>query len=106
MSDAIQNTFHSGNTTINDSQIDYATILNKLGGGISAAATKYDTYVDAVVKDLKATAGESIVICGSNDKNVQILVNGINNLLGNYGKTIDLVRHSNTKAGNDTELLN
>jgi molybdopterin-containing oxidoreductase family iron-sulfur binding subunit len=82
-----------------------AQILNKLGGGVSAAATKYDTYIDAVVKDLKATAGESIVVCGSNDKNVQVLVNGINNLLGNYGKTIDLVRHSNTKRGDDAELL-
>jgi len=82
-----------------------AQILSKLGGGVSAASTKYDTYIDAVVKDLKATAGESIVICGSNDKNVQVLVNGINNLLGNYGKTIDLVRHSNTKAGGDAELL-
>ncbi|MBI2281505.1 MAG: TAT-variant-translocated molybdopterin oxidoreductase [Bacteroidetes bacterium] len=82
-----------------------AQILNKLGGGVSAAATKYDTYIDAVVKALKATAGESIVVCGSNDKNVQVLVNGINNLLGNYGNTIDLVRQSNTKKGDDAELL-
>ena len=82
-----------------------AQILNKLGGGVNAAATKYDTYIDAVVKDLKATAGESIVVCGSNDKNVQVLVNGINNILGNYGKTIDLVRQSNTKRGDDAELL-
>lgn len=81
-----------------------AQILSKLGGGVSAAATKYDTYIDAVVKDLKATAGESIVVCGSNDKNVQILVNAINNTLGNYGKTIDLVRNSNTKNGLDSDL--
>ncbi|MGE0562140.1 MAG: TAT-variant-translocated molybdopterin oxidoreductase [Flavobacteriales bacterium] len=82
-----------------------AQVLNKLGGSVNAAPTKYDDYISAVVKDLKATAGESIVVCGSNDKNVQILVNAINNLLGNYGKTIDLVRHSNTKGGNDAELL-
>lgn len=82
-----------------------AQLLNKLGGSVNAAATKYDDYITAVAKDLKATAGESIVVCGSNDKNVQILVNAINNLLGNYGKTIDLVRHSNTKGGNDAELL-
>lgn len=82
-----------------------AQLLNKLGGNVSVSPTKYDTYIDAVVKDLKATAGESIVICGSNDKNVQILVNAINNLLGNYGKTVDLNRHSNTKQGNDVELL-
>ena len=82
-----------------------AQLLNKLGGNVNAASSKYDTYIDAVVKDLKATAGESIVVCGSNDKNVQILVNAINNILGNYGKTIDLNRHSNTKQGNDAELL-
>jgi len=82
-----------------------AQLLNKLGGSVNAAATKYDDYIAAVAKDLKATAGESIVVCGSNDKNVQILVNAINNLLGNYGKTIDLVRQSNTKRGDDTALL-
>lgn len=82
-----------------------AQLLNKLGGSVNAAATKYDDYITSVAKDLKATAGESIVVCGSNDKNVQILVNAINNLLGNYGKTIDLVRQSNTKRGDDTALL-
>lgn len=82
-----------------------AQILNKLGGNVSADSTKYDDYIAKVVNDLKSTLGESIVICGSNDKNVQILVNAINNLLGNYGKTIDLARSSNTKAGDDAELV-
>ncbi|MCB9364726.1 MAG: TAT-variant-translocated molybdopterin oxidoreductase [Flavobacteriales bacterium] len=81
-----------------------AQLYSKLGGGISASDTKYDTYISAIAKDLKSSKGESIVVCGSNDKNVQIIVNAINSLLGNYGKTIDLNRHSNTKQGDDFAL--
>ena len=39
--------------------------------------------------------GKSLVVSGSNDVSNQILVNAINNMLGNYGKTIDLTNHSN-----------
>lgn len=81
-----------------------AQLYSKLGGDISATETKYDTYIAAMAKDLKSSKGESIVVCGANDKNIQIIVNAINSLLGNYGKTIDLNRHSNTKQGDDLAL--
>jgi molybdopterin-containing oxidoreductase family iron-sulfur binding subunit len=81
-----------------------AQLYSKLGGDISASETAYDTYITAMAKDLKSSKGESIVVCGSNDKNIQVIVNAINSLLGNYGKTIDLNRHSNTKQGDDLAL--
>ena len=34
--------------------------------------------------------GKSIVVSGSNDMYVQLVVNGINQMLDNYGKTIDV----------------
>jgi MoCo/4Fe-4S cofactor protein with predicted Tat translocation signal len=82
-----------------------AQIYSKLGGSLNASNAKYDAFVNAIVKDLKSTKGESIVVCGSNDKNVQVIVNAINSLLENYGKTIDLNRHSNTKQGDDKALI-
>ncbi|MGA1330198.1 MAG: TAT-variant-translocated molybdopterin oxidoreductase [Bacteroidia bacterium] len=40
-------------------------------------------------KELWASRGSSLVVCGSGLTHVQILVNGINEMLGNYGKTLD-----------------
>lgn len=48
--------------------------------------------------------GKSIVISGSNNPDVQVLIAGINEMLGNYGKTIDLERPSFQKMGNDKAL--
>jgi len=81
-----------------------AGIYKAIGGSIDAPETKYNHQIAAAVEALKATKGESIVICGSNDKNVQVIVNAINYQLGNYGKTIDLNRHSNTKQGIDSQI--
>lgn len=40
-------------------------------------------------KELWASRGSSLVVCGSGVTQVQVLVNGINDMLGNYGKTLD-----------------
>lgn len=88
---------------------EYGLILKalyaKLGGDVSATKTSCDAYIAQAAKDLKANKGQSIVVCNSNNKNIQILVNAINNLLANYGKTIDMVNHSNTKKGIDTDVF-
>ena len=80
-------------------------ILKAIGGNVNAVETKYDHQIAAAAKALKATKGASIVISGSNDKNVQVIVNAINNQLGNYGTTIDLENHSNTKQGSDAAVM-
>lgn len=46
-------------------------------------------------KDLFAAKGKSLVVSKSNNADVQIMVNGINLMLGNYGTTIDLDNYSN-----------
>lgn len=83
-----------------------AGILKVIGGvTIDAPKTNYAKQIDRAAKALMNSKGESIVICGSNDKNVQLIVNAINYQLGNYGKTIDLDRHSKTKQGSDDAIL-
>lgn len=56
-------------------------------------------------KELSAAKGASLVLSGSNDVSIQILVNAINALLGNYGTTIDLDNPSYQYAGNDAEFV-
>jgi molybdopterin-containing oxidoreductase family iron-sulfur binding subunit len=56
---------------------------------------------DDVAKELVANKGASLVVSGSNDANVQILVNAINQELDSYGSTISFTSTYNTKLGSD-----
>ncbi len=53
---------------------------------------------------LIASKGKSIVVSGTNDVEIQILVNGINYLLGNYKECIDLNKHLNIASGIDSHM--
>jgi MoCo/4Fe-4S cofactor protein with predicted Tat translocation signal len=81
-----------------------AYLINKLGGS-AAVSGKLSTPVQAVadkaVAELKKTKGSSLVICGSNNKDLQLLTNYLNSLLGNYGSTIDINNPINLFKGND-----
>ena len=84
-----------------------AYILKGLGGNSSVATSldkKVQPIADEAVKSLKASKGESIVVCGSNNKALQILTNKINDLLGNYGKTIDLNNTLNLFNSEDEKM--
>lgn len=66
------------------SQFNVSTsIPTKLEKSAKAAA-------DKAVKALKASKDESIVICGSNDVDTQILCNKLNSVIGAYKTTINL----------------
>lgn len=58
-----------------------------------------------IAKDLQAHKGRSLVLCGSNDKNVQLLVNSINELLGARDNVIDWTRPVRTRQGRDQDIL-
>ena len=45
------------------------------------------------------------MISDSNNISEQIIINKINDLLGNYGKTIDLNNYSNQRKGVDSDML-
>lgn len=72
---------------------------------VAALEEKKQAAVNATAKELLAAKGKSLVVCGSNDVSVQVVVNAINSLLGNYGATIDLDNTSNQKQGTDVEVL-
>ncbi len=61
--------------------------------------------LDAVAEELWKHRGESLVVSGCNDRNVQIVVNALNATLGNIGKTIDLTQPSLQRNGDDQAML-
>ncbi|MCZ2140366.1 MAG: TAT-variant-translocated molybdopterin oxidoreductase [Bacteroidia bacterium] len=57
--------------------------------------------VENAAKELWENKGASLVVCGTNNITNQLIVNAINSILGNIGKTVDLDNYSNQKGGND-----
>jgi molybdopterin-containing oxidoreductase family iron-sulfur binding subunit len=64
--------------------------IAKATGAKTYHAPKVKTDVKKAAHDLLKNKGRSLVVSGTNDLNIQLIVNAINQLLGNYGKTIDL----------------
>lgn len=84
----------------------YNAIASKAGAAtVSGAAVRFDKIINETATELWNAKGKSLVVCGSNDVSVQVAVNAINSLLGNYGATIDLDNYSNQKQGNDAEMV-
>ncbi|MFY0654146.1 MAG: TAT-variant-translocated molybdopterin oxidoreductase [Cyclobacteriaceae bacterium] len=85
----------------------YNAIAKKAGAvTVSAGKVEDSANLTKAANDLWASKGSSLVVSGSNDPAVQELVNGINNLLGNYGSTIDISTANNTRKGDDSKMVN
>lgn len=83
----------------------YNYIASKMGAtSVTATKLEIQAKIAAAGDHLIANKGASIVMAGSNDKAVQVLVNAINDMLGNYGSTLDMVNHSNARKGMDSEV--
>ncbi|HEX7343492.1 MAG TPA: TAT-variant-translocated molybdopterin oxidoreductase [bacterium] len=60
--------------------------------------------LDQLAEHLWQARGSSLVVSGSQDVKTQILCCFINEILGNYGSTLDLARPSSQRQGDDGEL--
>ncbi len=78
--------------------------IAKAKGAETFSGIESSVDVSALADDLLQNEGQSIVVSGSNDENVQLVVNGINQLLGNYGNTISWESPLLTKQGTDDEM--
>ncbi|MEM7161943.1 MAG: TAT-variant-translocated molybdopterin oxidoreductase [Bacteroidota bacterium] len=63
--------------------------------------SSYDELTAQAATELIATKGESLVVCGSNNVSIQLIVNEINRMLENYGGTIDIDKPLKIKQGSD-----
>jgi len=61
--------------------------------------------IKGLVDDLWKNKGKALVISGSNNPDIQMIVNGLNNNLGNYGNTIELNCASYQKQGDDPSYM-
>jgi molybdopterin-containing oxidoreductase family iron-sulfur binding subunit len=84
----------------------YNRIARLAGGAAVNTSDLKLAYLDEAARDLVAARGKAVVISGSNDVNVQTMVNAINNLLGAYGPVIDLNTPVYLKQGDDTAMAN
>ena len=80
--------------------------IAKKMGGVTVGGGMGSPQVVKAADDLWGAKGRSLVLSGSNDEGVQILVNSINSMLGNYGSTIDLAAHTWFYQGDDAAMDN
>ncbi len=76
------------------------------GNATIASNPELQKAIAKIAKELAAAKGQSLVVCGLNDTDVQVLVNGINKMLGNYDNTISYEQSLNTKQGDDKDFMN
>lgn len=85
----------------------YNEIAKKAGVvTVNSSATDADSKIAKAANELWANKGASIVVSGSNDSNVQIIVNAINLMLQNYGNTIDLENPLKIRQAVDSKVFN
>lgn len=108
----------TGSNADNRICVSYEEMHNSLKKLAEVISAKADKAVNADVKlsaeqnqGIKELAnrlwearGKSLVICGINELECQLIVNVINAHLGNYGKTVDIAPPSYQYSGNDAEL--
>ena len=82
----------------------YNLIAAKAGKSILSAGIEKIANLEKAADDLWANQGKSLVISRSNNKSVQLLVNGINDMLGNYGSSILPNMPVNYRQGNDEAM--
>ena len=84
-----------------------AALLSAVNGqgvaGISDAKLK--AGIEKAAKALNENKGAALVVAGSNDVNVQVIVNAINNAIGAGGSTINWGVLDNQRAGVDADFV-
>lgn len=78
--------------------------IDAMTGGVQFPGVTGKTDLSELAGNLLASKGRSIVLSGTNNIEIQIIVNGINSLLGNYTDCIDLNRNLNISAGLDSRM--
>ncbi|MFW5658612.1 MAG: TAT-variant-translocated molybdopterin oxidoreductase [Bacteroidota bacterium] len=75
-------------------------VENRSGDGMEIAGNSLKGMAD----ELKKNRGKSLVVSGSNDKEIQLLIAAINTKLQSYGNTIDMDTHANLRQGKESDM--
>lgn len=81
-------------------------LLAAVGGSVTAPTldAKLTAGITKAANDLKTAGARGVVLCGSNDVNVQTIVNAINGAIGAYSSTIDFSKSSYTSKAIDKDF--
>lgn len=79
----------------------YNAIVN--GTKPNLGTDKLNEVVTKAAADL--AKGNGLVVCGSNDKDIQVVVNAINSHIGANGNTINWAVNSNYRQGIDSDMV-
>ncbi len=88
-------------------KIVLANLYNKIASSLGKEVFNVpacETDLEGIVADLLANKGKSIVVSGTNDKRIQLIVNAINLLLGNYEECLDLDSNLKLASGSDKDM--
>lgn len=83
----------------------YGKISTGLGLSVPSKSLTSRPETDGIAKLLLLHKGESLVVSSTNDREIQLLINAINYLLGNYGHTINLDKPLLVREGIDQEMM-
>jgi molybdopterin-containing oxidoreductase family iron-sulfur binding subunit len=81
-----------------------AALYAAITGGSAASIEGADNAIASAAASLKENAGASLVVAGSNDPNIQMIVAAINAALGNNGSTVDAKNGMNLFQGSDEAM--
>jgi MoCo/4Fe-4S cofactor protein with predicted Tat translocation signal len=81
-------------------------LLAAKAGRVAVSGGADVQYLGKAANDLWAAKGNALVVAGSNDRSIQLVVNAINDILGSYGSTILPGNPVNYKQGDDEAMVN
>jgi molybdopterin-containing oxidoreductase family iron-sulfur binding subunit len=90
-----------------EEKILLADLYNKIAVRTGEAGFGNGNFKDdlsELVDNLVESKGRAIVISGTNNVDIQIIVNGINSMLGSYSDCIDLRNNLNIASGIDSKM--
>ncbi|HEV3415134.1 MAG TPA: TAT-variant-translocated molybdopterin oxidoreductase [Puia sp.] len=81
-------------------------LLAELGGAVTAPALSgtVKAGVKKAAKELMDNKGKALVVSGSNNMHVQVIVNAINEAIGANGVTVDMTSPVQVRQGIDSDL--
>jgi len=82
----------------------YNAIAKKSGATQVSAGAVEIAHLAKAANDLWASKGASLVVSGSNDPNVQVVINAINEMLGANGTTVDFANPVHFRKGDDARM--
>jgi Fe-S-cluster-containing dehydrogenase component len=84
--------------------VDLYNKIAEMTGADKLPEVRFREDLSELAASLIASKGKSIVVSGTNIVDIQIIVNGINSLLGNYAECIDLNNYLKIASGIDSKM--